>query len=183
MTMMAHILPPNATALEKAMDMASGRILAILTDLRSLWSPSDCPESHLPWLAWQLSLDSWSSDWPVSIKRNRIRKAIEISRRKGTAESVRTVVESFGGGVAIREWHQQMPRGAPFTFGLVLSLSSAGGLPVTAAFVDAVIAEVHRTKPVRSHFTFTQALAARADIGIHARLRPVTFARLSNLGS
>lgn len=177
------LLPPNATLLERALDVAAARILEIRTDLRSLWSPADCPESHLPWLAWQLSLDSWSTDWPIAIKRARIRRAIEISRSKGTAQSVRAVVESFGGGVAIREWWQQDPPAAAFTFDLVLSLSNAGGLPVTAAFVDAVMAEVARTKPVRSHFTFTQALAARADIGMHAAGRPVTYARLSSLGN
>jgi hypothetical protein len=44
------------------------------------------------------------------IKRERVRKAIAIARRKGTAESVRSVVASFGGSVAIREWWQSEPR-------------------------------------------------------------------------
>jgi phage tail P2-like protein len=44
-----------------------------------------------------------------SIKRERVRKAIAIARRKGT-ESVRSVVASFGGSVAIREWWQSEPR-------------------------------------------------------------------------
>jgi phage tail P2-like protein len=57
-----------------------------------------------------LSLDNWSTDWPESIKRERVRKAIAIARRKGTAQSVRTVVASFGGSVAIREWWQSEPR-------------------------------------------------------------------------
>jgi hypothetical protein len=56
-----------------------------------------------------LSLDNWSTDWPESIKRERVRKAIAIARRKGTAESVRSVVASFGGSVAIREWWQSEP--------------------------------------------------------------------------
>ena len=179
----AGLSPPNAPLLERAVELASARLLDIETHLRSLWSPSDCPEGHLPWLAWQLSLDGWSSDWPLAIKRNRVRRAIQIARRKGTAESVRGVVESFGGGVAIREWHQQEPRAAPFTFDLVLNLSGAGGLPVTAAFVDAVIGEVHRAKPVRSHFTFTQGLTGRASVGLCTRGRPAIYARLNSRGS
>jgi hypothetical protein len=53
--------------------------------IRAVWSPDDCPLDLLPWLAWGLSLDNWSTDWPESIKRERVRKAIAIARRKGTA--------------------------------------------------------------------------------------------------
>jgi phage tail P2-like protein len=114
--------------------------------IRDVWSPDDCPLDLLPWLAWGLSLDNWSTDWPESIKRERVRKAIAIARRKGTAGSVRSVVASFGGSVAIREWWQSEPRGLPHTFSLILNLDSAGA-PASAAFVDQVIAEVNRAKP------------------------------------
>jgi phage tail P2-like protein len=179
---LASLLPPNATRLEKALQIASKRLDDIEVHLRRLWSPDECPEGHLPWLAWSLSLDGWSTDWPISIKRNRVRRAIQIARRKGTVESVRGVVESFGGGVAIREWWQQEPRGEPFTFDLVLTLSGAGGMPITAQFIDAVIGEVHRAKPARSHFTFTQGLAASSMIGVCTRGRPAIYARLSSRG-
>ncbi|MDK4808151.1 MAG: phage tail protein I, partial [Novosphingobium aromaticivorans] len=111
-------------------------------------------------------------------KRERVRKAIAIARRKGTAESVRSVVASFGGSVAIREWWQSEPRGLPHTFSLILNLDSAGA-PASAAFVDQVIAEVNRAKPARSTFTFTQGLTAQAGIGLVAALRPTIYARLS----
>jgi phage tail P2-like protein len=103
---------------------------------------------------------------------------IAIARRKGTAESVRSVVASFGGSVAIREWWQSEPRGLPHTFSLILNLDSAGA-PASAAFVDQVIAEVNRAKPARSTFTFTQGLTAQAGIGLVAALRPTIYARLS----
>ena len=170
--------PPNATLFERAMERATARLEDIFTNLRVLWDPAICPESLLPWLAWSLSLDSWSTEWPVAIKRERVRRALEIARRKGTAESVRQVVASFGGGVALREWWQRETPGTPHTFDLVLTLSGFNGEPVTAAFVDAVVAEVRRTKPVRSHFTFTQGLTAEADIGLIAVARPVIYARL-----
>jgi len=165
--------------LERAQARATARIDDIFTNLRVLWSPDLCPENLLPWLAWQLSLDSWSSDWPVAIKRERVRRALDIARRKGTAQSVRQVVQSFGGSVAIREWWQTVPPGTPHTFDLVLTLSGFHGEPVTAAFVDAVIGEVRRTKPVRSHFTFTQGLTADGRVGLIGAVRPVIFARLN----
>lgn len=172
------VLPENSTPLERGLEQAAALLLDIPTPIRSVWSPDDCPAELLPWLAWGLSLDSWSSDWPEEIKRARVRNAIPIARRKGTAESVRSVVESFGGQVAIREWWQKTPRGEPFTFDLVLNLDRAGA-PASAAFVDAVIAEVHRAKPERAHFTFTQGINAAAQIGLLAVARPLVFARIN----
>jgi len=176
--MTAPLLPPNATELERALEATTARLADIPVPLRQLWNPDTCPADLLPWLAWALSIDSWSSDWPVAVKRERVRQAIAIQRRKGTAESVRRVVESFGGSVAIREWWQKDPAGDPYTFDLVLTLGGAA-TPANAAFVDAVIAEVSRTKPARSHFTFTQGFAGSAHLGAAAAARPVTYARLS----
>lgn len=176
--MAASLLPPNASDFERALEAATARIADIYFNLRKLWRPDTCPVDLLPWLAWALSLDSWSSDWPEAVKRERVRRALEIARQKGTAASVRAVVESFGGQVAIREWWQKTPAGDPHTFELVLTLGSATA-PASAAFVDAVIAEVARTKPVRSHFTFTQGFAAAGRVGVLAAARPVISARLN----
>jgi len=172
------LLPPGSTPLERALEQVAAGLLDIPTPVRSVWSPDDAPVDLLPWLAWGLSLDNWSSDWTQAIKRARVRNAIPIARQKGTAGSVRAVVASFGGSVAIREWWQQEPRGVPHTFGLVLNLENEGA-PASAAFVDQVIAEVRRAKPARSHFTFTQGVTARAGIGLVAVARPTIFARLS----
>ena len=177
--MTTSLLPPNATTPELALEAATTRIDAIKTDIRALWSPDDCPEELLPWLAWSLSLDSWSAGWSETVKRARVRAAIAIARRKGTAESVASVVESFGGAVTLREWWQDGGTGVPHTFDLVLTLASMNGRAATAAFVDAVIAEVERTKPVRSHFTFTQGIATGAGLELAAFARPVTYARLT----
>jgi phage tail P2-like protein len=173
------LLPPNATTLERAVETSMARLLDVPVPLRSLWNPDTCPVELLPYLAWALSIDSWSSAWPEAIKRARVRQALAIQRRKGTSSSVRDVVESFGGSVALREWWQMTPPGDPHTFNLLLNINDASGAPVDAAFVDAVIAEVYRTKPVRSHFTFSQALGATAGIVPVGAVRPAVFARLT----
>ncbi|HAV51582.1 MAG TPA: phage tail protein I, partial [Brevundimonas sp.] len=48
----------------------------------------------------------------------------------------------------------------------------------TARFVEEVIDEVIRTKPVRAHFTFTQGLAAQGGLGLAAAARAADFYRL-----
>lgn len=176
---MTSLLPPNATALEKALEqLAADRIGDIAVPLRDLWSAEHCPEGLLPWLAWALSVDQWSSDWPLHIRRARVAAAIAIQRIKGTAQSVVDVIASFGGNVVIREWFEQDPPGIPHTFDLTVTLGGMSDSVPSAEFIDAVIAEVARTKPVRSHFDFTVGLNARADVGLLVVARPVVAARL-----
>lgn len=176
---MNSLLPPNATELERRLEQVMGNVDTIPVPLRDLWNPDTCPAALLPWLAWQLSIDAWKPYWPEAIKRERVRRALEIQRHKGTVESVRTVVESFGGAVELREWFQTEPRGVPGTFELWLTLNGEGGTEATAAFVDDVIAEVDRTKPVSRHFTFTQGVTASTGIGVAAYARPAVYRRLS----
>jgi len=175
---MSSLLPPNATPLERAFEAATARIASVPTPNRDLWNPDTCPAPLLPWLAWALSIDTWNADWPEAVKRSRVRAAMAIQRRKGTAKSVRDMVASFGGGVALREWWQTTPPGDPHTFEMVLTLTGENGAPVTARFVDEVVAEVTRTKPARAHFTFTQGLLAEGRVGVAAVARPAVFRRL-----
>lgn len=171
------LLPSNTTALEHML-AASGQSLSSLpVPLRDLWNPDTCPEHLLPWLAWTLSIDNWAPYWPVTVKRARLREAVEIQRRKGTTQSVRDVVRSFGAGLALREWWQKSPRGTPHTFEVVLTLG--GSVPNTAAYQTDVINEIQRTKPLRSHFTFTAGLSASARLGLAGASRPIVYRRIS----
>ena len=177
--MSARLLPPNASELQRALADATVRTTELPVPIRDLVDPDRCPLHLLPYLAWSLSIDAWSSEWPEVVKRSRVRRAIEIQRQKGTATSVRSVVESFGGAVALREWWQLDPPGDPHTFELVVTITGVGGAPATAAFAEAVIAEVRRTKPVRSHFTFTQGLTAVGGLKPITTARPALFRRLT----
>jgi len=173
------LLPPNATLQERALEASAARISAVPVPLRQLVQPDTCPLDLLPWLAWQLSVDSWKSYWSEAVRRARVRSAMTIHRQKGTAESVKDVVAAFGGAILLREWWQQTPMGEPHTFDLVMTLSGSGGQSATAAFVDDVIAEVNRTKPVRSHFTFTQGIDSSTALAVVSVTHPVIYARLN----
>lgn len=172
------LLPPNATPIERALEAVTARLDSIAVPLRDLWSAERCPIELLPWLAYALSIDSWNSGWTEPVKRAVVAQAIEIQRMKGTAASVRKVVQAFGGQIAIREAWQMDPPGRPHTFELVLTLNGSNGLPATARYVDEVIDEVSRTKPARSHFTFTQGLSAEGGIGLAGAARPALYRRL-----
>lgn len=170
------LLPPNATKGERAIEAAVADRVPV--PIRDTWNPDTCPAHLLPWLAWAFSIDAWKDYWPEHIKRARIRNAIEIQRQKGTVKSVRDVVEAFGGSVVMREWWEQDPPGPPHTFDLVLTLSGQDGEAASSQFVDDVIAEVTRTKPVRSHFTFTQGVNVNGGIGLVSAARAAVYRRL-----
>lgn len=176
------LLPPNATQLERALEAVLGeRIDGVAVPLRDLWSAEHCPEPLLPWLAWALSIDQWSADWPLHVRRARVATAIAIQRIKGSAQSVRDVVAAMGGNVVLSEWFQTDPPGDPHTFDLLVALGGQADDVPSADFIDAVIAEVERTKPVRSHFTFTLSAPARGRVGLRAVGRAITVHRLQAL--
>lgn len=172
------LLPPNATALETALEAAIAQP-ALPVPLRDLWNPQTCPEHLLPWLAWSLSIDGWDANWPVTTRRAVVANAIAVHRRKGTVQAVRSAIAAFGANMALREWWQNSPPATRGTFHVVLSIADqAGGAP-SAAFINAVVDEIDRAKPLSRHFTFAQALAADAAVGLIGCVRPVIYARLN----
>lgn len=178
---MTHqLLPPNATKIEQA-------LAAIIQEQfdklpmnvkRELWNPDKCPVHLLPWLAWTFGLESWDNTWSESIKRARIREAIPIAKSKGTLGSIRRLLKSYGGNIAIREWWQTEPKGEPHTFEIVLTLSGNDGEAATAEFITSVMRDIDRTKPVRSHYTATQGVQFNQKISAYGFMRIVAYTRL-----
>jgi len=176
------LLPPNASPLERAVEKAVEAV-AIPMALGDIWNADTCPLAVLPWLAWSLSIDSWSPDWPEAVQRQRVKTAIAIQRSKGTAGSVRAIVEVFGGQIAMREWWQTTPKGTPGTFEVNLNLNDTSGAPASADQIASVIDQIARTKPVSAHFEFVQGLQATASLGIKAAARVANYRRMSFVGA
>lgn len=172
------LLPPNATDLERGLEAACAVPALPTSPIRDLWNPATCEERLLPWLAWSLSIDNWDASWPIATRRAVIANAIKVQRRKGTVGAVRSAIASFGAAMALREWWETSPPGDRGTFEVVLSIAAQQGSAPAPEFVDAVIREIERTKPLSRHFTFTLALEAEAAIGLIAVARPVIYARL-----
>ena len=101
-----NVLPPNATKLEKAVSLTGReRIAAVPVPLDTLFDPWRCPVTHLPWLAWAVSVDVWDDAWPEAVKRKAIAGSIEVHRRKGTVGSLRRALAAQGYQVNILEHH------------------------------------------------------------------------------
>lgn len=95
--MAENLLPPNSTALERALAKAC-EYTADPGVIRTLWDPYTCPTDLLPWLAWSLSIKEWDDAWPEDRKRDRIAEAFAIAKTEGTVASIRRVFASIGFG-------------------------------------------------------------------------------------
>ena len=125
---MNHLLPPNATKLEKNLTALTRRAGDLPVDVGALWNPMTCPVQVLPWLAWSLSVDTWDTTWSEPTKRRYLAQALSIHRRKGTVASVRRALQSVIGHADIVEWFQP-GYGAnpqPYHFRVQIELTEAG---------------------------------------------------------
>lgn len=112
-----HLLPPNATATERAISSTLSRADSINVPIRALWRPYDCPERLLPWLAWALSVDEWDEQWSEAQKRNAIDASVYLHRHKGTPAAVQRAVDLIFDDAEVEEWFTY--GGQPFHFRVV----------------------------------------------------------------
>jgi phage tail P2-like protein len=121
-----HLLPANATPLERQAAQALAQIQRVPIPLRQLCNPDTCPVDLLPYLAWAFSVDRWDSKWTESAKRAAIRSSHYIHSRKGTIGALRRVVEPLGYLIEVLEWWQTVPEGVPGTFALKVGVLDTG---------------------------------------------------------
>lgn len=146
---MSDLLPPNATALERAISESIDRPFPVV--ISELWSPELCPASLLPWLAWALSVDEWDSDWTESQKRGAVKASLAVHQKKGTIGALRSALGGLGYEISVQEWFQQVPPSAPYTFGLTVTVEQEG-IPTATAY-DKIMAVTDSAKNARSWAT------------------------------
>jgi phage tail P2-like protein len=98
---MINLLPPNASALERAIAATGAGIDTLPVAVRDIWNPATCPVALLPWLAWALAVDEWDETWSEADKRTVIADAIEVHRHRGTVWSLKKSLAPLGMAVDI----------------------------------------------------------------------------------
>ena len=94
----AHLLPPNATPLERDVSRVCARLDEIPTAIDAVFDPETIPANMLPWLAWGLSVDLWFADWRITQQRNVCADSLLFHRRKGTPASLIEMLNLYGLG-------------------------------------------------------------------------------------
>ena len=144
------LLPPNATAQERALSLATARAGGVPMQIKQVWNPQTCPAGILPWLAWALSVDDWKSDWTEQQKRDAIAASVQVHRTKGTVGAVRRALQALGYEVLVNE-----NTGTPYTFRLQVDIGEAGG---NEALYNEAERIALRSKNARSHLLGVDAL-------------------------
>lgn len=156
------ILPPNATAIERHIEQTTARIENVPIDFAKLLNPHTCPLTHLPWLAWAMSVDEWDNTWEEQIKRDVIASSIAIHRHKGTPGAIKKALQALGyNDVQIIEpktykYDGQHRYDGLITYGTDLHWAefdvhlNAGELP-PAELEEKIRRSISNYKPTRSH--------------------------------
>lgn len=157
------LLPPNATAAERALE---GAMLAEidLSAVGTLWNPATCPADVLPFLAWSVAIAHWDSTWTEVEKRTAIAAAMAFHKIKGTRAAVEQVLARFSSLLTVVEWWETSPPRTPHTFEVRAPAPDIGADFLTTETANAIIRDVAAAKPLRSHFDFVIALEAQARL-------------------
>jgi phage tail P2-like protein len=145
-----HLLPGNASRLERAAAEALAEIQRVPVLLRQLWNPYTCEARLLPYLAWAFSVDRWDPAWSTEAKRDVIATSFYVHRKKGTIAALRRVVEPLGYLLEVNEWWQAAPEGEPGTFALRIGVLNTG---ITDAMYEELTRLIDDAKPLTRHIT------------------------------
>jgi len=158
---MSDLLPYSSTQQERALSEAVARAGEVPTPIRDVWNPGTCPSTFLPWLAWAFSVDDWDNSWTDAQKRAFIKSSVEVHRHKGTIGAVKDALAALSITARVREWFNQSPEGAPYTFKILLEADQIGiGEDDLASVFDVI----ERTKNLRSHLDEVE-LSVRSETG------------------
>ncbi len=146
------ILPVSASRAERVVDSTAGDMLADIAVclIRYVKNPDLCPTELLPWLAWEMSVDTWNDTWTETEKRAAIKRAAYIHRHRGTKAALTESLSDSPFRSQIVEWYEQTPPGDPYTFRLNVEQKD---LPVLMSDHQDLKHAVLRAKNLRSWFS------------------------------
>ncbi|MEB8638659.1 phage tail protein I [Cronobacter muytjensii] len=145
---MSSILPPNSTPGERALEAVLSHAGDLPGDIREIKDPDLCPVELLPWLAWEYAVTYWRSDWTEEQKRAVIKVAAWQNKHRGTRGAVERALNTVGYDCKLTEWFEETPAGAPYTFGIDISLKPGEGL--NPDLLNTFIAQIFDAKNCRS---------------------------------
>lgn len=153
MTDFKTLLPPNATKLQKDLEIIfAKRMTALGAPNRNVTNPDKCPAHVLPWLAWEMSVDVWNENWAVEIRREVIKASLHVHKRKGTIGALKKALSALNLNLKVEEWFQFS--GDPYTFRVFIEVMSSG---FDLLKLDEVMAVIMSSKNARSHLESLRA--------------------------
>lgn len=113
----SSLLPPNSSALEKALDIGFGVLLdRIAPPFPELMNPTGTPLAFLPYLAADRGVSEWSSEASEVEKRLTVQLAWPTARQAGTRQALENAAMGLRLRPEVRAWYEQTPPGPPYSF-------------------------------------------------------------------
>lgn len=158
----ASLLPPSASPLETALDIGFGKLLeGIAPPFPALMDAAATPAAFLAYLAADRGVSEWDPAAPEAEKRLTVSLAWSVKRQAGTRAALRNAVLGLQLVPEITAWHEQAPKGTPYTFH-VRAYADAPYSPAIDARLDARLADAKSERD-----TLTVEIGLRA-IGEHS---------------
>lgn len=114
------LLPPNATTGELSLEQVMGHISDLPIDIRTVKNPDLCPVELLPWLAWEYAVSFWDENWTEQQKRDVIKNAAAVNKKRGTPGAVRQALAAIDRMIDLVEWFNDEPVADPYTFRVIV---------------------------------------------------------------
>ncbi|OAT26728.1 tail protein I [Buttiauxella ferragutiae ATCC 51602] len=143
------LLPPNASPPEIALESTHAeRIEAIPVPIKQIRRPLLTPRVFIPWLAWDNGVTWWEDSWTEFQKRQVVKSAPEINKRRGTIGAIKRALASVDYLTEVIEWYQETPKAQPYTFKVILY-----GSGISEEILEKLVNQINDAKNVRSHLS------------------------------
>jgi len=171
------LLRANLTPLWRGMLSLSERFGDVTIPMPALGRANYTPISVLPWLAWGLAVDRWSSTWGEARQRQAVAQAIPTHKRRGSRRSMDLLLSEYDTTLRLVEWWEAGGSGIPKTFVVVLPTNGATPASITATFARNLLADIERTRPAGAWVELRQQASASLSLPITVVGRTMTIAR------
>ena len=186
--MSKSLLPINASQLLKDLESSSLKATSLEALNRYVTNPDLAPDNILPWLAFSVSVDDWSDNWPKVIKREMIKNSISLHQIKGTKRAIQKALEIIGVAGEIVEWWELNPRMTPHSFNITAylndNINEYADVIIGLDTQKKLINLIENVKPARSHFNFKLGARFESQIsyGVSSKVKQfVNFSFISEL--
>ena len=181
--MSKSLLPINASQLLKDLESSSLKATSLEALNRYVTNPDLAPDNILPWLAWAVSVDDWSDNWPKVIKREMIKNSISLHQIKGTKRAIQKALEIIGVAGEIALWWELNPRMTPHSFNITAylndNINEGTDVIIGLDTQQKLINLIENVKPARSHFNFKLGARFESQISYGVSSKIKQFVNLS----
>ena len=181
--MSKSLLPINASKLLKNLEKSCLRISSLGAKNKDVLNPDKLEVDILPWLAWMVSVDNWSDNWPENIKREMIKNSISLHQIKGTKKAIKKALEIIGISGEIVEWWEASPRMTPHSFDITAylndNINEDADLIIGLDTQRKLINLIENVKPARSHFNFKLGARFESQMSYGVSSKVKQFANFS----